>query len=1228
MSGSVRAPTADWFGPLRQTRYPAVSTHVFPRGADSQGTLYYTAIGNPCVFRWVDGLTDPELFPTCLNPSAGAPKDGDAATAVVGGLTAMAADGAGGLWMIDGVARAVRYRAANGVVTTVSSPGDAGAWSGVGGPLADAKLATLAHIAATESGNLALSTTGNLLQAASPADMIPRGFDEGTALRKQGDGTWVRVLRDGTRETYDARGLLVSRGKAGATPVEYVYDAWSTLLDDEVCGLPSPLPKLRRIELAGEPLFQFDWNGDHVTGISDAAGRKTTLTWSGNIMTAISLPGADMPVSFKYDADHRMTEKSSRGPAGSIVKWAYTYENGYIASVAVPGQGEQVFHAMIPEVAIPESSFSPSRVTMQPVSISANKPVAQVPSRTGQSGKLTFSPGRVVVQRAAGDVGSVEVDALGRTSRVTEADGTTLSFTHDDAGRIVELRNENTQDVWTYAYDSATDRMAQRIDPAHGVFRYVYDVDGRLIRRRDPVGGTFTITPNVQTGVSWGLPTSVLDPLGRETLFEYDARGNLAKLTAPGGVVTLVQADVTGRAVRATEPAGVVHSLTWDSYSGETKHVVGDAADGFVTTYQRTLAIGWTDVGSHVPASAIDEATDGMGRTWTWARNEGFQVVHAVTPGDGDVRQTFDDLWRRVTRSTSDGSTEHQELDAAGRLSRRWFSGPAAGWSVELSYDEVGRIAKLVDPKQTETRTFEPGWGWSTMTVQPASGMPAAAQFILKRNRSSAGVCRQTIEPTMFFLHTDFDGIVTLVERETVNQAGSRHDLWKLTPDAARKPSRIDRANGVSSVYHYDLAGRVDKQTESGGNAELSMSWTFDTAGRPVSVTFDGGTRTYAYDAQGRLAACSDTGESYSHDKAGARATAKGQAYTRDARGRLVSDGFHDYGYDELGRRTSRTRKADPSDRTEFVWGAGGLLSQVRRGPAGAASIVASFEYDGSGRRIRKVTANGTWLYGYLPDSDRLARMVDPAGNEWHFVYAARSAAWSAAVSTTGAVRFTHVDPYGRVVALSDETGKVEALHEGCYGQRFAPVSMTGPEIGFHGMVFDTETGLYIAGGRYYDPETGEFLSPDPNGIEGGTDPWGYAGGNPVLQRDPNGRLFFLAVAAAIAGYEIYSEIKQFAQSDDVRRAKAAYQQMTNVDSDDDLAKAEQAHAAFARASDKGGDVAIKSVKKAVETVTSPPDAEGVGDLIKDQIKDKAKDYAKDKAGEAIDHLLNGPAAE
>jgi RHS repeat-associated protein len=68
------------------------------------------------------------------------------------------------------------------------------------------------------------------------------------------------------------------------------------------------------------------------------------------------------------------------------------------------------------------------------------------------------------------------------------------------------------------------------------------------------------------------------------------------------------------------------------------------------------------------------------------------------------------------------------------------------------------------------------------------------------------------------------------------------------------------------------------------------------------------------------------------------------------------------------------------------------------------------------------------------------------------------------------------------------------------------------------GEYFDEETGLCYVLARYYNPQLGRFLTPDPQGFNGGSlNLYTYCDGDPVNRIDPTGELAFLAIVGIIA---------------------------------------------------------------------------------------------------------------
>ncbi|MGM0562950.1 MAG: RHS repeat domain-containing protein [Pseudomonadota bacterium] len=117
--------------------------------------------------------------------------------------------------------------------------------------------------------------------------------------------------------------------------------------------------------------------------------------------------------------------------------------------------------------------------------------------------------------------------------------------------------------------------------------------------------------------------------------------------------------------------------------------------------------------------------------------------------------------------------------------------------------------------------------------------------------------------------------------------------------------------------------------------------------------------------------------------------------------------------------------------------------------------------------------------------------------------------------------RYIHTDPMGSPIAATDENGEILWVEDyKPYGERIRREEKSAPHKRWYtGHVQDDDTGLIYMGARYYDPEIGRFMSPDPVGFDAGNpvsfNKYAYANNNPYRYVDPDGRI---AVTAAILG--------------------------------------------------------------------------------------------------------------
>ncbi|ECY6131834.1 type IV secretion protein Rhs, partial [Salmonella enterica subsp. enterica serovar Mississippi] len=281
------------------------------------------------------------------------------------------------------------------------------------------------------------------------------------------------------------------------------------------------------------------------------------------------------------------------------------------------------------------------------------------------------------------------------------------------------------------------------------------------------------------------------------------------------------------------------------------------------------------------------------------------------------------------------------------------------------------------------------------------------------------------------------------------------------------------------------------------------------------------GVTDYFYDTTGRITACRNEAylDSWQYDAA-ANLLDRRQGETAQAGAgsvvpfnRITSyRGLH-YRYDEYGRVVEKRGR---NGTQHYRWDAEHRLTEVAV-IRGSTVRRYGYVYDAPGRRVEKheLDAEGKPYNRttFLWDGMRLAQECRLGRSSSLYIYSDQGSheplarVDRAAPGEADEVLYYHTDVNGAPEEMTDSGGNIvwEAGYQVwgnlTHEKETRPVQQN---LRFQGQYLDRETGLHYNLYRFYDPDTGKFISGDPIGLEGGLNLYQYAP-NPLSWIDPLG---------------------------------------------------------------------------------------------------------------------------
>lgn len=687
---------------------------------------------------------------------------------------------------------------------------------------------------------------------------------------------------------------------------------------------------------------------------------------------------------------------------------------------------------------------------------------------------------------------------------VQEPDGLTTTQQYDLDGLLQNMNSPSS--AANITYDATHTTLPSSITVNGQTISYQYDSVGNPLQIAMPESVTHSMQYNAFNDV-----TQYTDPRGKVYQNSYDANGRLTQSTTPTNALTSYTVNPNSTIASITNPEGITTSMAYNSFGDMTSISAPESIN---------LSFGY----------------DGISRPISSTMPNGHQVTREFDDNDNLIKETNvhptlyeynpNNILTKITNAKGVSTNLGYDFDN-DYLTQIDFG----SMSDVFVHDSLGRMVQRTDPSGTVfTYTYN---NKDLLTQVTGGGNTTAYTYHVTTNNITQvdyngttakfwydDLNRIIKTEDMFgnqVLYTyDFSSNITQIEypsNKIVNYQyddDNRLDLvidWNADTTAYfyRADGLLDSLtypNQTAGYYNYDNAGRMTDlhwYNHNTNDTICAYHYTLNAMGyhskeyrnepNPLPV-FAPMTTTATYDTLNRI-----QGSSQDFNTDGAQTIVNGDAITFDEFDRPLTAKGNQYTYD--GNAILR-RKVKNGQTKQYVWDIVGGMTQLL------------MEQDGSGAALNY------YVYGL-----GLISRID-ANNKTNYY---------------------HFDSRGSTIAMTNDTGKI--THSYSYAP-FGELMAANEDdfnafryIGQHGVMYE-DTSLMYMRARFYDVETGRFLTEDPIWA---TNLYPYAGNNPIAFIDPKGEAIILT---ALAGSAFVYGLVDLAGNSILAKAKVDATDQTN----------------------------------------------------------------------------------
>lgn len=659
-----------------------------------------------------------------------------------------------------------------------------------------------------------------------------------------------------------------------------------------------------------------------------------------------------------------------------------------------------------------------------------------------------------------------EYDTKGNLLSTNDSKGVTESYTYNEYSNLLTQTDANQQTT-TNTYENGN--LKTSTTPKGETTTYTYNDHGDLTQVKYPDGKIETYSTSYENNQK--LTTYQDIELGITTKTVTDFNGNILSYEDGKKGKTRYQYNLKNELVEVEDAANKITTYTFDANSNLTSVTNANGKKQMSLSYNAQ--------------NAIEKETNAEGQVTSYNYN-----------ADGDLSEIIKAAGEKIAYTTSaDTNTQIVKINGVNQFSTQVDGLSTTVTNHTLSNQKVtytlseNELLQRVDINAPVNRSIMYTYKnekdlesiqYGTNTIEYESDENGQTIAVTLNGQPSASFARNTnglLESTTYK-----NGAVILnkykadqLQTETLKTNSTT--TWRTNAyeyDKNQQITKVTNSDGTVT-YTYDALNQLTKEQYSNG---LSISYTYDSVGNRTSKTtlHNGNTTT----------------TNYSYNDANQMKAAGDKTYTVSPNGNVTNDGVFQY-----------------------VWNAFDQLSEVK---TLTGTTVATYRYDESGRRVYSKDSNGETYYRYNGLTNEVLFEEDANGNiKKAYTYGDNGHLLT--MTYQGSTYYYLTNYRGDVLALTDSNGDIVAKYTyDAWGNIMSEIGTmaTINPYRYAGYRYDENTKLYYLMARYYNSETGAFLSLDPRrgdiknplSLNG----YSYGNNNPVMNVDPDGESAFSVI--------------------------------------------------------------------------------------------------------------------